>query len=193
MQRGFKLFTTILLLTPLPSLAKKDKSNDYQVGTYVSVVAAGDGTITNTLHGDGTTVAGDVFANHVRVYTIKVPDGAWYVETMTQAIDSKMRSFGTTPTHFRSEKANPLDFLKNGDRVMFRLEKHKKIGGTETDMYVPFADNPDKEVTFATRFVPDVSPQQPTKSTDNVKAMCDSGRLSPELHKQYCEAPPKRP
>jgi hypothetical protein len=71
---------------------------------------------------------------------------------------------------------------------MFRLEKHKKIGGTETDMYIPFADKPDKEVKFVTRFVPNVIPQQPIKPTDNVKAMCDSGRLSPELHKQYCEA-----
>jgi hypothetical protein len=182
------LLSTILLSASLPSFAKKDKSNDYQLGTYVSVEAVADGTITSTLIGDGTTVAGDVSTNHVHVYTIKVADGMWYVETMTQALDSSTRSWGMTPTHFKSEKANPLDFLKNGDKVMFRLEKHKKIGGTETDMYIPFADKPDKEVKFVTRFVPNVIPQRPIKPTDNVKAMCDSGRLSPELHKQYCEA-----
>lgn len=172
----------------MPSFAQKDKSRDYQVGTYVSAVAVSDGTITSTLHGDGTTVAGDVHANHVGVYTIKVDEGTWYVETMRQSRDSQLRGLGMTPTHLTSEKANPLDSLKNGDKVMFRLEKHRKLNGTFTSMYIPFADNPNKEVEFATRFGPDVAPKQPTKPTDNVKAMCDSGRLSPELQKKYCEA-----
>ena len=183
------VLTTVLVLAAAPCLPAIDKSKDYQVGTYVSATSVGDGTITSTVHGDGTTVAGDVYGNHVRVYAIRVSDGTWYVETMRQAEDSSARNWGMTPTHLKSEKPNPLDSLKNGDKVMFRLEKHKKlVGGPETDMYIPFADNPAKEVGFVTRFVPDVSPTQPTKPTDNVKAMCDSGRLSPELHKQYCEA-----
>ena len=181
------LVTTVLLSASVPSFAEKDKSKDYQVGTYVSAVAVGDGTITSTLHGDGTTVAGGVYSNNVRVYEIKVDDGTWFVETMRQSVDSRMRNWGMTPSHLTSEKPNPLDFLKNGDKVMFRLEKHKKIGGTETDMYIPYADKPDKEVQFVTRFVPSFAPAQPTKPTDNVKAMCESGRLSPELQKQYCE------
>lgn len=193
MQRRFQLIATILLLAPLSSLAKRDKSNDYQVGTYVSVGSVGDGTITSTLRGDGTTVAGDVYANRVRVYRVKVADGTWYLETMAQASDSGMRSLGMTPpAHLRSEKANPLDLLKSGDKVMFRLEKHKKIGGTETDVFIPFADNPNKEAKFVASFAPDLIPDQPAaRPTDNVKAMCDSGRLSPELRKQYCESAPK--
>ncbi|HEY3824756.1 MAG TPA: PEGA domain-containing protein [Bryobacteraceae bacterium] len=185
-----RLFAAGLLLASMPSFAGKDKSNDYQVGTYVSAVAVDDGTITSTIRGDATTVAGGVFANHVVIYKIKVADGTWSVETMRQALDSSMRNLGTTPAHFKSEKPNPLDGLKSGDKVIFRLEKHKKlVGGVETDMYIPFADKPDKEVEFVTTFEPDVAPTQlPTKPSDNVKAMCDSGRLSPELHKRFCEA-----
>jgi hypothetical protein len=182
-----RAFAALLLLALVPSFAQKDKSKDYQVGIFVSAAAVSDGTITNTLHGDGTTVAGDVYTNHVGVYAIKVDDGTWFVETTRQALDSKMRGWGMTPSHLTSEKPNPLDFLKNGDKVMFRLEKHKKIGGTETDMYIPFADNPKKEVAFVTRFEPNAPPQQPTKPTDNVKAMCESGRLSAALQKKYCE------
>jgi hypothetical protein len=183
------LLATGLLLASMPSFAQKDKSNDYQVGTYLSAVAVDDGTITSTIRGDGTTVAGGVYGNHVVVYKIKVADGTWSAETLRQALDSSMRNLGQTPAHFKSEKPNPLDLLKSGDKVMFRLEKHKKlIGGIETDMYIPFADNPKKEVEFVTTFEPNVAPTQlPTGPTDNVKAMCDSGRLSPELHKQFCE------
>jgi hypothetical protein len=179
----------LLVLVFLPAFAKKDKSNDYRMGTFVAAEAVSDGTLTNTVHGDGTTVAGDVYTNQVVVYQIKVTDGTWYVETMRQALDAEMRNLGTTPPqHLKSEKANPLDSLKAGNKVLFRLEKHHKLNGTETDMYIPFADNPSKEVKFATRFVPNVAgPKQSKKATDNVKAMCDSGRLSAELKKQYCK------
>jgi hypothetical protein len=92
-----------------------------------------------------------------------------------------------TPIHFKSEKANPLDSLKEGDRVMFRLQERKYLNGKFTHMHIPFADNPSKEVEFVTHFVPNVPPAtQPQKPTDNVKAMCDSGKLSPELKAQYC-------
>jgi hypothetical protein len=81
----------------------------------------------------------------------------------------------------------PLDFLKSGDRVLFRVEIHRKIGGKEIDVYIPYADNPSKEVKFLGEFVPLV-PQSvlPPKPTDNVKAMCDSHQLPPELEKTYC-------
>jgi hypothetical protein len=101
-----RLFAAGLLLASVPSFAGKDKSNDYQVGTYVSAVVVDDGTITSTIRGDATTVAGGVFANHVVVYKIKVVDGIWSVETMRQALDSSMRNLGTTPAHFKSE--NPI-------------------------------------------------------------------------------------
>ncbi len=188
MKRFVTLVVTTAVMLAGHCLAKKDRSNDYQIGTFVAFTAVDDGSITSTIRGDGTTVAGGVYANHVGVYRIDAADGTWYVETMRQSQDSMLRGLGMTPTHLKAEKANPLDGLKNGDKVMFRLEQHHKLNGTETDMYIPSADNPKKEVKFVTRFVPKVSVRQPqpNKPTDNVKAMCDSGRLSPELQKQYC-------
>jgi hypothetical protein len=188
-----QLLTILLLTAPLLSFAK-DKSKEYQVGTYVRVAAVRDGTVTGTIRGDGTTVAGDVSANYVGIYTIKVNDGIWHVETMRQVNDSSMRNSGSTPIHFTAEKDNPLDFLKNGDKVMFRVEKHKAlIGGPWVEMYIPFADKPGKEAKFVANYVPNVVPQQSVKPkpTDNVKAMCDSGRLSAEQHKQFCEGTQK--
>jgi hypothetical protein len=61
--------------------------------------------------------------------------------------------------------------------VMFRLEKHKKlIGGAETDMYIPFADSPRKEVEFVTTFEPNVAPTQvPTKGENILDSATRSG------------------
>lgn len=186
-----KIPRLILALALFPALVSfaGNKGDEYQVGTFLSASAVADGTITSTLHGDGTTVAGGVYSNQVGLYSIKVPGGIWSVETKRQAEDSWMRNMGWTPTHFTSEKQNPLDFMKNGDKVIFRVEKHKKLVGSETDVYVPFADKPDKEVTFVGTFKPDTvqAPAVPSSSS-NVKAVCDSGRLSPEVYKQICDA-----
>jgi len=128
-----------------------------------------------------------VYANRVAVYKIKTPDGIWVVETVRQVVDASMRGMGMTPAHLRSEKANPLDSLGNGDKVMFRMEKHRKIGGTDTNIYIPYADKPDKEAEFLGTFVPfHPLPKAPAKPTDNIKAMCNSGRLTPEQTKQFC-------
>jgi len=187
------LFALIVLL-PLAlagSAFAKDHSGDYQMGTFLSATAVSDGTITSTLHGDGTTVAGDVYANQIGIYRIKVPDGTWHVTTLTQTQDSMIRGMGMTPTHFKSEKANPLDGLKNGDKVLFRLHERHYLNGKFTLMAIPYADKPNKEVEFSTRFVPDAAPLKPEKPTDNVKAMCDSGKLSAELKAQYCGVQPQ--
>lgn len=174
--------TTALLITltivAFPAYAKKDKSADYQIGTFISASAVADGTISDTLHGDGTTVAGDVYANQIAVYTIKVADGHWDLNTYTQNKDSMIREMGMTPLHFKSEKGNPLDVLKGGERVLFRVEKHRLLNGVETSIYIPYADNPDKEFHFIGYFYPDYQPSQPQKATDNVKAMCNAHKLS---------------
>jgi hypothetical protein len=186
--------TTLLLIAltiAVPAYATKDKSASYQMGTFISSSVAADGTISNTLHGDGTTVAGSVYENHIAVYTIKVADGHWNLNTYTQNKDSMLRGMGMTPMHFKSEKDNPLDVLKGGERVLFRVEKHQKINGVEVSVYIPYADKPDKEFHFIGYFYPDTTPSQPQKASDNVKAMCDAHKLSPELEKQYCvEQPP---
>lgn len=172
----------------LSGLGSAEDKKNYQLGTFVTANSVADGTLTSTITGDGTTVAGGVYENRVKIYTVRVPDGVWKLETDRQAVDATMRSMGMTPSHFKSEKPNPLDFLKDGERVLFRVEQHKKIGGTETDVFIPYADKPDKEVKFVGTFISNTPPPVVTfqKPTDNVKAMCDAHKLTPEQEKQLC-------
>jgi hypothetical protein len=111
---------------------------------------------------------------------------------LRQNQDSMLRGMGMTPMHLKAEKANPLDGLKNGDKVLFRIHERQYLNGKFTQMAIPYADNPKKEVEFSARFVPDVAPPQPITHS-NVQAMCDSGRLSPDLQAQYCTTPTANP
>ena len=184
---GFAIF-----VISTTAIVAKDKSGMYQLGTYTTANLAQDGTTTNNIHcGDGsiggTVCSGGVNVNAVTIYTIKVDDGIWSLETDRQAGDAMTRRvLGEEPLHLKAEKQNLLDLLKNGDKVLFRIEKHKKLLGTEIDIFVPFADRPNKEAKFVATFVPYVKSAQPTIPTDNVRAMCDAHKLSPELEKKFC-------
>jgi hypothetical protein len=51
-----KLFAVIpLILAMVCPVFANDHSADYKMGTFISAASAPDGTITSTLHGDGTT------------------------------------------------------------------------------------------------------------------------------------------
>jgi hypothetical protein len=90
--------------------------------------------------------------------------------------------------HLHKEKPNLLDDMKPGGGLLFRIEYHKKLIRTETDVYIPRADNPSKEDRFIGSFVPKVSPPVAVKPTDNIKALCDSHKLSPELEAKFCRS-----
>lgn len=189
-----------LVLSGATAASAKDKSSQYQQGTYITANLAADGTTTNKITcGDGgiggTVCSGGVNVNTVTIYRVKVDDGVWSLETNQQATDATMRRLlNEEPLHFKKEKENPLDFLKNGDKVLFRVERHKKIGGTEIDIFIPFADKPDKEAKFIASFVPFIpstAPARPARPTDNVQAMCNAHKLSPELEKKFCSSTEK--
>jgi hypothetical protein len=195
MQRILPYFLTILVAFG-PMAHANDKSSTYQLGTYIASSAVGDGTITDNFNCGspsftGTTVcSGGVADNQVMIYRIRVAQGIWSLETYRQASDSAVRqTFGDQPPHLMHEKENPLDFLKNGERVVFRVETHKKLLGVETDIFVPFADNPNKETKFVGTFFPHILPEKPSPPSDNVRAMCDAHKLSPELERQFCTQP----
>ncbi len=180
-----------LALSPVAHGA--DKSDKYQMGIFVSAGAVSDGTVTDNFNcgdeslGGSTVCSGGVRANGVLFYQVRVAGGTWSLETYRDALDSAMRqTFGQQPTHFKSERQNPLDLLKNGDRVLFRVEQHRKLRGVEEHLYIPFADNLNKEVDFLATFVPDSVAPSPQRPSDNVRAMCDAHKLSPELEKQFC-------
>jgi hypothetical protein len=175
----------------------KDNAANYKIGIYVSAVALSDGTTTNTISCGfpatfGSTVcSGGVYANGVVSYRLHVDTGTWLLETERQAQDSMFRrTFNEEPSHFKKEKPNPLDLLKNGDKVLFRVETHRKLNGVENDILIPFADDPSREARFVGAFIPAVATPRASTPTDNVRAMCDAHKLSPELEKQYCAAKP---
>jgi hypothetical protein len=53
------------------------------------------------------------------------------------AEDVRISKASGDPVHFKKEKPNLLDALKPGDRVMFRVEYHRKLDGTEKDVSSP--------------------------------------------------------
>jgi hypothetical protein len=186
----------ILILASFPAVAqqsKKNKSDTYQLGSYLGFENVADGTMTDNFHCGSpslgpTTCSGGARLNGVAVYQIQVADGVWHVETMRQSMDTTMRQIGMTPSHFKAEKENPLDLLKIDDKVIFRVEKVRK----NTFVFVPFANNPNKEERFIGFFHPSAVPAaQPKPPSDNVKAMCEAHKLSPELEKQLCSQLPK--
>jgi len=181
--------TALITLTiAAPTLFAKDKSADYQMGIFTTGSLTADGTVTGNIRSlDGTTIAGGYNPNYVKIYTVRTADGFWSLEPRQEAVDARVRNQGFTATHLGKEKANPLDGLKSGDKVLFRVEHRHMLIGTETTIFIPYADNPNKEVKFVGSFAPFNPPAaQPQKATDNVKAMCNAGKLSPELQKQYC-------
>src|ERR1017187_6711418 len=122
----------LLLFASTPAVAqqnKKDKSDTYQLGSYLGFRNVADGTMTDNFHcgspGLGsTTCSGGVRFNGVIVYQIQAADGIWHVETVRQATDAMIRrTLDMNPTHFKAEKENPLDLLKIGDKVIRSEER----------------------------------------------------------------------
>lgn len=174
-------------------LSAKDKSSTYQMGVFGGSEAARDGTMTSDFNCGarslGSTVCnGGARLNQVTVYQIQVDGGFWTVETLRQARDTNVRRImRTEPTHFRAEEPNPLDLLKNGDRVLYRVERHKKLLGVEIDIFIPFADNPSKEARFVGSLtLTETATATVRPASDNVRAVCDAHLMSPALEKQIC-------
>jgi hypothetical protein len=160
------------------SVRADDKKKDYQVGIFMGSELVPDGTFTNNIScPDGTTCTGSAGFNGVRVYSIRTDDGLYRLETLDEANDSGMRKLGMTPQHLFKEKTNLLDALKIGDKVAIRVKIYKGLFGITYNVYVPGADNPKKEDRFLARFISNNPPPKPVKPTDNIKALCDAGKL----------------
>jgi hypothetical protein len=197
--------STVTAPTKPPAQATTEISNDekqalngsgranttkYEVGSLLGDRVQPDGTYSSNIYcGEGTvyTCTGSAGFNAFRIYDVETDEGTWHLVTDRQAGDVTVRQFGMTPTHLKSEKPNLLDSMKPGDRVAFRTEKDHRIGAKGSfHVFIPRADDPRKEEKFEGWFTPKNPPVQPPKPTDNVKAMCESHRFSPEDEKKYC-------
>lgn len=177
-----------LLVLALPASAQSLPK--YEIGSLLGNQVQPDGTYSSNVYcGEGTfyTCTGSAGFNTIRIYDVQTDDGTWHLVTDRQAGDATVRQFGQTPMHFKSEKPNLLDSLKTGDKVAFRTEKDHRIGAKgQFHIFIPRADDPKKEDKFEGWFTPKNLPATPPKLTDNIKAMCDAHRFSPDDEKKYC-------
>jgi hypothetical protein len=163
----------LLLVSQSARVFSQDHTKSFLIGTYIGIEMQPDGD-NSTLH---------------RTYYIRTEDGTWSLVIFTDAGDALAHNIGLNSIHFKSDRPNLLDGLKRGDRFAFRVEADHRLGATKTSFhaYVPRADDPKKEDKFDAEFTPIPTPTAAAPApTDNVKAMCDAHRFSPEQEKQYC-------
>lgn len=159
-----------------------NRKKEYQVGTFLGNDVQADGTYTSNVQclGDTTiTCKGSSGFNGYRLFFVKTAEGTWQFIPKVEADDSTFRQvMGQEPVHFKKEKPNLLESLKPGDKVAFRIEKDHRLGGGKSFyVYIPHADDPSKEDNFVGILVEPPKPVAP-KSTDNVTALCEAGKLS---------------
>ncbi len=191
-----RLALILMCLTCLPANAQ-DHTPKYEIGSLLGNQVQPDGTYSSNIYcGEGTfyTCTGSAGFNTFRIYDVQTDDGTWHLVTSRQADDVTVRQFGMTPSHFESEKPNLLDSLKPGEKVVFRTEKDHRIGAKgQFHVFIPRADDPKKEDKFEGWFTPKNPPVEPPKPTDNIKAMCDAHRFSPDDEKKYCSQKASQP
>jgi hypothetical protein len=166
----------LLLVSQSARTLPQDHAKAFLIGTYLG----------NEMQPDGDSQ--NAAAMH-RTYYIRTSDGTWSLVTWTDAGDALAHDIGLNSIHFKPDRPNLLDSLKHGDRFAFRVESDRRIGATKTSYhaYVPRADDPKKEDKFDAEFTPIPTPVAAAPApTDNVRAMCDAHRFTPEQEKQYC-------
>lgn len=175
-----RLLMVLFLATVVTTKAGE---KEYQVGVFLGNRILPDATYTSEVHCDGLgSCTGSGGLNALRHYYVKTDEGTWDLVTEYQAESQSARSLGMSgPIHLRSEKPNLLDRLKPGDKFAFRAAKDHRIGAKKNyyHVYIPRADNPSKEDKFF-GLRPNALPPEPVKPTNNIKALCDAGKLSGE-------------
>lgn len=168
-------FAAFLLMSQSVSTRSEDRAKVYMIGTYLGDEMRPDGTngTSSTLH---------------RTYYVRTDDGTWSLVFFSGG--DILSHVGLNSSRSKNAGPNLLDSLKHGDKFAFRAESEHRAGSTKTTylVYVPRADDPKKEDKFDAEFTPIQAPATVPAAapTDNVKAMCDSHRFTPEQEAKYC-------
>ena len=166
-------FAAFLLASQCVPSRAEDRAKIYMIGTYLGDEMKPDGT-----NGTGSTLH--------RTYFVRTDDGTWSLVFSSEAGDI-LSHVRLNSSHSKNAGPNMLDSLKHGDKFAFRAESDRHAGAAKTvyHVYIPRADDPKKEDKFDAEFTPIQNPAAPAPK-DNVKAMCDSHRFTPEQEQQYC-------
>lgn len=183
MRRASLAIAALLLVPQAARVSCEDHAKIFLIGTYLG----------NEMQPDGDNQ--NAAAMH-RTYYVRSDEGTWSLVTFSGVDDMLAHSLSWSPIHPKTEHANTLDSLKHGDRFAFRVEQDRRLGATKTSfhVYIPRADDPKKEDKFDAEFTPIPTPVAAAPApTDNVKAMCEAHRFSPDQEKQYCETAQELP
>lgn len=161
----------LLLFSQSVRTPSEDRSRAFLIGTYL-----------------GDEMRPDADSALHRTYYVRTEDGTWALVSYTDPADSLVHNIGLAQMHFRSDRPNLLDSLKHGEKFAFRVEPDHRIGATKNSfhVYIPRADDPKREDKFDADFTPIPVPNAAPSPTDNVKAMCQAHRFTPDQEKQYC-------
>jgi hypothetical protein len=183
MRRAALAIAALLLVSLSTRVWSEDHPKIFLVGMYLG----------NEMQPDGDNE--NVAAMH-RTYYVRTDEGTWALVSFSGVDDMISHTISWAPVHLKNDHANALDNLKHGDKFAFRVEADHRIGATKTSfhVYIPRVDDPKKEDKFDAEFTPIPTPAAAAPATtDNVKAMCDAHRFTPEQEKQYCGAAQELP
>jgi hypothetical protein len=171
---GLALAAFLLVSQPICTLSE-DHAKIYVVGTYLGYEMQPDSTdgASSSLH---------------RTYYLRTEDGTWSLVSFGGAGEVLEHTIGWSPVHQKNDRQNLLDSMKHGERLAFRIEADRRMGAVKPTfhVYIPQADDPKKEDKFDAELTPIPAHEAAPAPTDNVKAMCDAHRFTPDQEKQYC-------
>jgi hypothetical protein len=144
--------------------------------------AVRDGTWEDTVRRGssyGTRCSGGVYDNYVIEYRVRLVRATLVLEMLRDADDTVSRELAAPTVHFRAPK-DPLSGPREGDTVRLRDIKGTHLGRPEVAL--PLGDG--KEAKYVVVRVEQDAEQR--RLAEQLKQVCESGRLSPELQAKYC-------
>lgn len=177
MIRTLSLFLAAALF--IPAFAKDKKSGNYEMGTVAKLTVKSGWVDTTQCTGEigNLHCSGGIEDSYRDVYILTLDNGAQ--DIIHHALmrpdtvkNMNLQNASTVPVMYRVQRHAGVDYFIIPD------VDGKKEGWYYLDSHFHKPDAPTTEPA-------------PKENVSNVKAMCDSGKLTAEQQKRYCADPPK--
>jgi hypothetical protein len=173
-----QLLAIVLLLAVSnlpPTLAASNPA--YEVGIFQGSAEVSDGVYSNARGGHGESHG----TGH-NVHIVSVPEGLYFIQAPASqglTVVAGMPTNGHGPV---MHKQWFMDDLHEGDQVRFSAicDKHG-----DCTIHLPNPENPEKVIKTIGHF-------KPASAKRNINGLCDTGKLTPAVEDQICNAKNKR-